>query len=69
VVRAEKEGKGHSVWYYRRGRLCAVDAMNSPRSYLLGKRMIEAGISPPAESVADASTDLKALALTLESQN
>ncbi|MTH62834.1 NAD(P)/FAD-dependent oxidoreductase [Paracoccus shanxieyensis] len=49
-----------SVWYYRAGRLIAVDALNDARAYMIGKRLIEAGTSPLPETVASA-TDLKAL--------
>ncbi|WP_323716721.1 NAD(P)/FAD-dependent oxidoreductase [Paracoccus aminovorans] len=49
-----------SVWYYRDGRLIAVDALNDARAYMIGKRLIEAGKSPEPETVA-AATDLKAL--------
>ncbi|CAM3173950.1 3-phenylpropionate/trans-cinnamate dioxygenase ferredoxin reductase subunit [Paracoccus aminovorans] len=49
-----------SVWYYRDGRLIAVDALNDARAYMIGKRLIEAGKSPDPETVA-AATDLKAL--------
>ncbi|MEM7671680.1 MAG: FAD-dependent oxidoreductase, partial [Pseudomonadota bacterium] len=36
-----------SVWYYRGDQLLAVDAMNDARSYMIGKRVIEAGGSLP----------------------
>ncbi|SMO95170.1 NAD(P)/FAD-dependent oxidoreductase [Paracoccus laeviglucosivorans] len=49
-----------SVWYYRDGRLIAVDALNDARAYMIGKRLIEGGKSPAPETVAQA-TDLKAL--------
>lgn len=49
-----------SVWYYRGDRLIAVDALNDPRAYMIGKRLIEAGRSPTPEAIAEA-TDLKAL--------
>lgn len=49
-----------SVWYYRAGRLIAVDALNDARAYMIGKRLIEAGKSPAPEAVTGA-TDLKAL--------
>lgn len=49
-----------SVWYYRQGRLIAVDALNDARAYMIGKRLIEAGKSPSPQAVAEA-TDLKAL--------
>ena len=50
-----------AFWYYRGETLLAVDAMNDPRGYMVGKRLIESGKSPSAEVVADPQTDLKAL--------
>ncbi|MGB0496935.1 MAG: NAD(P)/FAD-dependent oxidoreductase [Rubricella sp.] len=50
-----------SIWYYAGRRLIAVDAMNDPRAYMAGKRMIESGISPEPEAIADPKTDLKVL--------
>lgn len=48
-----------SHWYYQGGTLLAVDAMNAPRDYMVGKRLIEAHKSPPPEMVADPEADLK----------
>ena len=50
-----------SHWYFRGTELLAIDAMNDPRAYMVGKRLIEAGRSPRPAQVADADTDLKAL--------
>lgn len=50
-----------SYWYYKGDDLLAVDAMNDPRAYMVGKRLIEAGKSPASDLVADSDTDLKAL--------
>ncbi|KAJ56978.1 pyridine nucleotide-disulfide oxidoreductase [Actibacterium mucosum KCTC 23349] len=50
-----------SHWYYAGVQLLAVDAMNDPRAYMVGKRLIEAGKSPDAGTIADPATDLKAL--------
>lgn len=55
------EGAAQSVWYYRGERLLAVDAMNDPRAYMVGKRLIEGGISPAAAAIADPAMELKAL--------
>ncbi|MEM9247340.1 MAG: FAD/NAD(P)-binding oxidoreductase [Pseudomonadota bacterium] len=52
---------GTSHWYYRGDTLLAVDAMNDPRAYMVGKRLIEAGKSPAAAAVADPETNLKSL--------
>ncbi len=54
-------GREISFWYYQGDRLLAVDAMNDPRSYMIGKRLIEAGRSPDPSAVSDLDTDLKAL--------
>ncbi len=60
VVRAG-DGASQSHWYYADGQLIAVDAMNEPRTYMVGKRLIEMGKSPAPEVVSDPATDLKAL--------
>lgn len=62
VVTRQGEREGSvSFWYFRGGELLAVDAMNDPRAYMVGKRLIEAGKSPDAGAVADPGTDLKTL--------
>ncbi|SNY92668.1 3-phenylpropionate/trans-cinnamate dioxygenase ferredoxin reductase subunit [Cohaesibacter sp. ES.047] len=50
-----------SFWYYRGDQLIAIDAMNDPRAYMVGKRLIEAGKTADPNVVRDASTDLKSL--------
>jgi len=54
-------GAARSHWYYRGSTLLALDAMNDPRAYMVGKRLIEAGKSPDPSEVADPGTDLKSL--------
>ena len=53
-------GEATSVWYYRGDNLLAVDAMNDPRAYMVGKRLIEAGKSPTPDAVRTIP-DLKSL--------
>ncbi|MEM9369981.1 MAG: FAD-dependent oxidoreductase [Pseudomonadota bacterium] len=48
-----------SVWYYEGDRLLAVDAMNDARSYMIGKRVIEAGGTLPKADVANPDVKLK----------
>jgi 3-phenylpropionate/trans-cinnamate dioxygenase ferredoxin reductase subunit len=50
-----------SYWYFRDNQLLAVDAMNDPRAYMVGKRLIDNGKSPDPEGVADPGLDLKTL--------
>ncbi len=54
-------GAARSHWYFAGDRLLAVDAMNDPRGYMVGKRLIEAGRSPAPDAVADAAQDIKTL--------
>ena len=53
-----------SNWYYNGHTLLAVDAMNDPRNYMIGKRLIEAGRSPDPAMITDPETDMKALLKT-----
>lgn len=54
-------GDAESHWYYQGDTLLAVDAMNAPRDYMIGKRLIEAGKSPSPDVVIDPDTNMKAL--------
>ena len=54
-------GDAVSFWYYAGDTLLAVDAMNDARAYMVGKRLIEGGISPAPEEVSDPAVDLKTL--------
>jgi 3-phenylpropionate/trans-cinnamate dioxygenase ferredoxin reductase subunit len=60
-VISRKTGSTTSFWYYQVDQLLAVDAMNDPRAYMVGKRLIEAGKSPDPSAVQDPDTDLKTL--------
>ncbi|MBD3764175.1 MAG: oxidoreductase [Rhodobacterales bacterium] len=60
VTRPGQDG-AVSLWYFAGDRLLAVDAMNDPRAYMVGKRLIEAGRSPDPAALADPAMDLKAL--------
>ena len=62
IVTRPEEGAGQvSFWYYKGDRLLAVDAMNAPRAYMVGKRLIDAGRTADPARVADPATELKAL--------
>jgi len=50
-----------SYWYFAGERLLAVDAMNDPRAYMVGKRLLDLGRSPAPDVISDPATDLKAL--------
>jgi len=54
VVRrpAKREG-AQSIWYLKAEKLIAVDAINDPTSYMTGRRLIDAGVTPAPEEIAD----------------
>ena len=54
-------GAARSHWYYRGERFISVDALNDPRAYMVGKRLLEQGKTPAPDAVADPQTELKAL--------
>lgn len=60
-VYVRKTGDAQSHWYYKDAQLIAVDAMNDPRNYMIGKRLIEAGKSPDPTLITAPDTDMKAL--------
>jgi len=59
VIRQSAGARSH--WYYAGTRFLAVDALNDPRAFMLGKRLLEAGRSPDPALVADPACDLKTL--------
>jgi 3-phenylpropionate/trans-cinnamate dioxygenase ferredoxin reductase subunit len=61
IVTRQTDDRTLSVWYFNGPTLLAIDAMNDPRAYMVGKRLIEAGTSPDPEAIADPATDLKSL--------
>jgi len=63
VIRPGSSDSSLSVWYYRGDELLAIDAMNEPRSYAFGRKILESGKHPPKQVVTDPATDLKSLAM------
>ncbi len=59
ITRQGNKGGMVSFWYYKGDQLLAVDAMNDPRGYMIGKRIIEAGKTLPKAAAGDPEVDLK----------
>ena len=53
IRRPGKREGAQSIWYRKANRLLAVDAINDPASYVTGRRLIEAGMNPAPEEIAD----------------
>ena len=60
---AIRKGENNQVshWYFKGSDLLAVDALNDPRSYMIGKRLIEANKSPSKNQIKDKDLNLKVL--------
>ena len=59
VVRGDsRQGRSFSVFYLAGGRLLAVDCVNRPKDFMLGKKLIAASAEIPAHALADESQDL-----------
>ena len=61
IVARQGDSGAASFWYFRGAQFLAVDAMNDPRAYMIGKRLLEAGKSPDRAVISDPASDLKAL--------
>ncbi|MEP6962611.1 MAG: FAD-dependent oxidoreductase [Acidobacteriota bacterium] len=59
VTRGDVESRKFSVFYYRGGKLAAVDSLNRPAEHLLARKIIAARLSISPEQAADDSYDLK----------
>ena len=62
IVRAGEKPGAQSVWYLQDDTLLAVDAINDPKSYMMGKRWLAADQTPDLVALADPSQALKTLA-------
>lgn len=61
IITRGPDGESVSFWYFKGDQLLAVDAMNDPRAYMVGKRLLEMGRTVDKTAVADPATNLKAL--------
>ena len=58
VRRVNPNPNSQSIWYFNADKLVAVDAINDPRSFMIGKRWIEQGRSPTQDHIVDSSRKL-----------
>lgn len=61
VVRGQSGGNSLAVWSLKAGRLLAVDTMNDPGAFMIGKKLIAAKAAPDPKVLADPAGDLKSL--------
>lgn len=61
VVRAGARPGSQSIWYFHGNWFVSVDAMNDPRSFMVGKKLLATGKSINPDQAADTQFDLKSL--------
>ncbi|MEC7704960.1 MAG: oxidoreductase C-terminal domain-containing protein, partial [Pseudomonadota bacterium] len=50
-----------SVWSYNGSELVSVEVANDPQAYMIGKKCLEAGLSPAPSDIANTDLVLKSL--------
>jgi 3-phenylpropionate/trans-cinnamate dioxygenase ferredoxin reductase subunit len=61
VTRGDPAAAKFSVFYYRGGRLVAIDSLNQPAEHMTGRKLLDKGVSPTPAQAADAALDLASL--------
>lgn len=61
IIRGDPSEKRFAAFYLRAGDLLAVDTVNSPREFMIGKKLLAAGTSVSPEQLADPAIDLGGL--------
>jgi 3-phenylpropionate/trans-cinnamate dioxygenase ferredoxin reductase subunit len=61
VVRGNPAARAFAAYYLADGIVIAVDAVNSPRDFASGRKLVAAHAAVPAETLADTNADLAAL--------
>ncbi|MDO8347922.1 MAG: FAD-dependent oxidoreductase [Rugosibacter sp.] len=61
VLRGKPEERKFSAFYYRDGKLLAIDSINQPADHMAGRRLFEQSISPTPEQAADTGFALNVL--------
>jgi 3-phenylpropionate/trans-cinnamate dioxygenase ferredoxin reductase subunit len=61
VVRGDPAGGHFAIYYLAQGELVAVDAINSPKDFMSGRRWIAERRQPDPARLADVALDLKTL--------
>lgn len=61
ALRGRPEERKFSAFYYRGGKLIAIDSINQPADHMAGRKLFEQGISPTPEQAADTTFALNVL--------
>ncbi len=61
VVRGDLASGSFSLFHYQKERLRAVEAINQPRDYIIGRKLLEKEVSPGKDQALDPEFNLKSL--------
>jgi len=61
VIRGSPEDRSFSVVYLKDGKVIALDCVNMVKDYVQGRKLVEGGVQPDLDRLADASVPLKEL--------
>ena len=61
VLRQAATERACSLWYYANDKLLAVDAINDPKSFVTGRKLIELGLHPAPQQVSNPKLNLMEL--------
>jgi 3-phenylpropionate/trans-cinnamate dioxygenase ferredoxin reductase subunit len=59
VIRGTLESRKFSVFYFRQGRFCAADSVNSPADHQAVRKLIGSGAMLTPDQASDESVSLK----------
>jgi len=62
VLRGDPSTRSFAAFYLQQGKIVAVDAINSPREFMLGKKLVAAGARISLDDLTDTSKDFKEMA-------
>ena len=60
VVRGSPDDGAFSIFYWRGGRLVACDGVNRPQDHMAARKLLDKGVSPSPDEIADPAFDLAA---------
>ena len=61
VTRGDPASRKFSWYYFKAGKLIAIDSLNQPGDHMTGRKLFDKGISPTPAQAADTGLDLAAL--------
>jgi 3-phenylpropionate/trans-cinnamate dioxygenase ferredoxin reductase subunit len=61
ILRGTLASRSFSIIYLKQGRVVALDCVNAPRDYAVGRKLVSGGLSPDPARLTDPSVSLKEL--------